>query len=159
MQGKALDRKGKQAMEERKVAPAGSFCWNEECSDYGQVGKGNLRKSGRTDKGVQRYQCKTCKKTWTQTKGTLFYRCRHSEQTIVECLAMVGNCNSLATIHRVKSVKEETVAEWIERAASHVHQLEDYIVGSCKLSQVHLEALWTYVPRDTQRDTSKRAEK
>jgi hypothetical protein len=58
---------------------------------------------------------------------------------------MVGNCNSLATIHRVKGVKEETVAEWIERAASHEHQLEDYIVGSCKLSQVQLDALWTYV--------------
>jgi transposase-like protein len=132
-------------MDEKKVVPAGSFCWNEECLDYGQVGKGNLRKSGRTEKGVQRYQCKTCKKTWTETKGTLFYRCRHSQQTIVECLAMVGDRNSLAAIHRVKGVKEETVSEWVERAATHVQQFEDHVVGSCKLSQVQLDALWTYV--------------
>ena len=45
-------------MEEKQVAPAGLFSWNEECSDSGQVGKGNMRKSGWTDKGRQRYQCK-----------------------------------------------------------------------------------------------------
>jgi hypothetical protein len=70
-------------MQEKQVALAGSFCWNESCPDYGQVGKGNIRKSGRTDKGLQRYPCKTCKKTWTETKGTMFYRCHHNEQTIV----------------------------------------------------------------------------
>ena len=132
-------------MEEKKVAPAGSFCWYEACPDYGQVGKGNMRKSGRTDKGRQRYQCKTCKKTWTETKGTLFYRCRHSEQTIVECLAMVGDRKSLAAVHRIKGVKEETVCQWVERAATHVEQIEEQLVGPCKLSQVQLDALWTYV--------------
>jgi transposase-like protein len=132
-------------MEEKKVAPAGSFCWNEECPDYGPVGQGNIRKSGRTDKGVQRYQCKTGKKTWTETKGTMFYRCHHNEQTIVECLAMVGDRNSLAAIHRVKGVKEETVCQWLERAATHVQQFEQHVVGPCKLSKVQLDALWTYV--------------
>ncbi len=39
-------------MEEEKVAHAGSFCWNEACADYGQVGKGNIIKNGKTDKGV-----------------------------------------------------------------------------------------------------------
>jgi hypothetical protein len=104
-----------------------------------------MRKSGRTDKGVQRYQCKTCKKTGTETKGTMFYRCRHSEQTIVECLAMVGDRNSLAAIHRVKGVKEETVCQWVERAATHVEQFEEHVVETCKLSKVQLDALWTYV--------------
>ncbi|MFL5696842.1 MAG: hypothetical protein ACJ797_07010, partial [Ktedonobacteraceae bacterium] len=87
-------------MEEKKVAQAGSFCWNEPCADYGQVGKGNISKNGKTDTGVQRYRCQTCRKTFTETKGTLFYRCRHSEETMVECLAMVGDRASLAAIHR-----------------------------------------------------------
>ena len=127
-------------MEEKKVVPAGSCCWNRECADSGQVEKGNIRKSGKTDKGVQRSQCKTCKQTWTQTKGTMFYRCRHSEQTIVECLAMVGDRKSLAAIHRIKGVKEETVGQWVERAATHVEQIEDQLVGPCPLSRVQLDA-------------------
>src|SRR5439155_5904966 len=104
-----------------------------------------MRKSGRTDKGRQRYQCKTCQKTWTETKGTMFYRYRHSEQTIVECLAMVGDRNSLAAIHRMKGVKEETVCQWLERAATHVEQIEERLVGPKKLTRVQMDALWTYV--------------
>jgi hypothetical protein len=81
--------------EEKKVAPAGSFCWNEGCADYGQVGKGKIIKNGKTDTGVQRYRCPTWTQTFTETKGTMFYRCRHSQETIVACLAMVGDRNSL----------------------------------------------------------------
>src|SRR5712691_4084362 len=106
MEEKAFEKRENQAMEEKQVAQAGSFCWNEACADYGQVGKGNMIKNGKTDKGVQRYRCQTCKQTFTETKGTLFYRCRHSEEEIVECLAMVGDRNSLAAIHRMKGIKE-----------------------------------------------------
>ena len=132
-------------MEEKQVAQAGSFCWNEECADYGQGGKGNLIKNGKTDQGVQRYRCQTCRKTFTQTKGTLFYRCRHSEETMVECLAMVGDRASLAAIHRIKGVKEETICRWLERAATQVEQIEERLVGAKKLNRVQMDALWTYV--------------
>lgn len=132
-------------MEEKKVASMGSFCWNEGCADYGQVGKGNIIKNGKTEKGVQRYRCQTCTKSFTETKGTLFYRCRHSEEMIVECLAMVGDRNSLAAIHRIKGVKEETVGHWIERVASHLEQIEEQLVKPYKLNRVQMDALWTYV--------------
>jgi len=132
-------------MEEEKVAPAGSFCWNEACTDYGQVGKGKIIKNGKTDKGVQRYRCQTCKQTFTETKGTLFYRCRHSKEEIVECLAMVGDRNSLAAIHRIKGIKEETVCRWMEQAITQVEQIEEELVESKKLSRVQMDALWTYV--------------
>jgi transposase-like protein len=145
MEEKAFEKRENQAMEEKQVAPAGSFCWNEACADYGQVGKGNIIKNGTTDNGVQRYRCQTCRKTFTQTKGTLFYRCRHSEETMVECLAMVGDRASLAAIHRIKGVKEETVCQWLERAARQVEQIEERLVGPKKLTRVQMDALWTYV--------------
>jgi transposase-like protein len=145
MEEKAFEKRENQAMEEKQVAQAGSFCWNEACADYGQVGKGNIIKNGKTDKGVQRYRCQTCRQTFTQTKGTLFYRCRHSEETMVECLAMVGDRASLAAIHRIKGVKEETVCQWLERAARQVEQIEERLVGPKKLTRVQMDALWTYV--------------
>ena len=116
-------------MEEMKVISTGSLCWNEKCPDYGQIERGNIRKTGKTEKGVQRYQCKTCKKTFTETKGTLFYRLRHSQEEIIECMEMVGDRTSLAAIHRIKGVKEETVCKWLERAATHVEQVEEQLVG------------------------------
>jgi len=70
------------AMEEMQIAEIGSFCWNEVCEDYQKVHHGNMIKNGKTDKGVQRYLCKTCKNSFTETKGTMFYRCRHTEEEI-----------------------------------------------------------------------------
>lgn len=58
---------------------------------------------------------------------------------------MVGDRNSLAAIHRIKGVKEETVGEWVERAAAHVEQFEEHLVRTHKLNRVQLDALWTYV--------------
>ena len=104
-----------------------------------------MRKNGKPPKGVQRYQCKTCKKTCGQTKGTLFYRCRHSQETIVEGLAMLGDRQRLAALHRIKGVKEETVGEWVERAAAHVQPFEEHIIRARKLNRVQLDALWSYV--------------
>ena len=100
-------------MEEKQIAPIGSFCLNEACEEYQKVHHGNMMKYGQTEKGVQRYRCKTCKKTFTETKGTMFYRCRHSEEEIVECMQMLGDRNSLAAIHRIKGVKEETVCQLV----------------------------------------------
>ena len=57
------------SMEEMQVAAIGSFCWNEACEDYQQVNHGNMMKNGKTDKGVQRYLCKTCKKTRVANQG------------------------------------------------------------------------------------------
>jgi len=131
-------------MEEKQIATIGSFCLNETCEDYNKINRGNVIKSGKTDTGIQRYFCKTCKKTFTETKGTMFYRCRHTEDEIVECISMLGDRNSLAAIHRIKVIKEETVMNWLEKASTHVEQFE-HIVRERKLSRVQLDALWTYV--------------
>jgi transposase-like protein len=132
-------------MEEQQIAAIGSFCLNEECEDYKKIDQKNVVKCGKTETGVQRYRCKTCKKSFTQTKGTVFYRCRHTEQEIIECLAMLGDRSSLAAIHRIKGIKEETVSQWLERASAHINQFEEYLVKNHTLSRVQLDALWTYV--------------
>src|ERR1700704_4557416 len=121
-------------IEENQIAIIGSFCLNEQCKDYNKINSGNVVKSGKTDKGVQRYRCKTCKKSFTETKGTMFYRCRHTEEEIIECMAMRGDRNSLAVIHRIKGIKEETVCQWLERASAHINQFEEYSVKNHKLS-------------------------
>ena len=132
-------------MEKQQLAQTGSFCLNEACSDYKQVGLSNIVKCGKTDKGVQRYRCKTCKQGFTETKGTMFYRSRYTEDEIIECMAMVGDRSSLAAIHRIKGIKEETVCRWLKLAQSHIEQIEEHMAENHQLSAVQLDALWTYV--------------
>jgi transposase-like protein len=128
-----------------QLVPPGSFCQNPACPDYAQCQRGHLRRFGKTKSGVQRYQCKTCQQTFTETKGTPFYGCKTPLATILECLALLADRISLRGIHRVKGVKEETVAAWLLKAAAHVEQLEALLLAHHQVSRAQLDALWTYV--------------
>jgi transposase-like protein len=105
------------------------LCMNEACEEY-QKGAGYVITYGKTEQGIQRYRCMACKKTFTETKGTVFYRLRHSEEEIRECVALVGERKSFASIHRMKGIKEETVCHWIERIDAHVKHLEGFLLLS-----------------------------
>src|SRR5262245_19536362 len=133
------------AMDQKKLVSPSSFCWNPACSEYGKVEGGNIRKFGRTPAGTQRYQCKTCRQTFVETIGTDFYGRNGAQETMLECLAMLADRNSLAAIHRVKGVKEETVMAWLHRAAQHVERIEALLLANYKLSRAQLDAMWAYV--------------
>jgi len=53
--------------------------------------------------------------------------------------------NSLAAIHRIKGVKEETVSAWLVEAAPQMEQIEEVLLRDYKMSRAQLDALWTYV--------------
>ncbi|NJM05801.1 IS1 family transposase [Candidatus Gracilibacteria bacterium] len=139
----------------RLVAPS-SFCWNPACAHYGMVDAGNIRKFGRTRAGTQRYQCKACQQTFVETIGTVFYNRHRSQETIIECLAMLAERNSLAAIHRVKGVKEETVMDWLRTAADHVERIEALLLANYQLTRAQLDALWTYVGHKAKRGARRR---
>lgn len=132
-------------MEPSDLVVAGSFCWNETCLLYGQVDAQNLRKFGRNRHGTPRLQCKVCGKVFAQTKGTVFYGLRHSPETVIECLSLVAERNSLAALHRVKGIKEETVSAWVGKAARQVEASEAVLLSGHRVTRVQLDALWTFV--------------
>jgi transposase-like protein len=132
-------------MEETPLSQPHRFCANQTCADYGAIGRGNIQKYGQTDKGIQRFQCHTCHATFVETRGTVFYGKQHSQQTILECLAMVADRCSLAAIHRIKGIKEETVTRWLQEAAQHVEAIEAVMFANFHLTRAQLDALWTYV--------------
>jgi len=132
-------------MEANQLALAGSFCWNKECPDYGKTNHGNIVRYGRTSKGTQRLKCTTCERVFVSNKGTIFYGRHHSSKEILECLAMLAERNSLAAIHRIKGIKEETVMDWLREAANHVEEIESLLLSNYPLTRVQLDAMWTYV--------------
>jgi len=132
-------------MEQANLVHPSAFCWNPHCTDYGQVDHDNIRRFGYTQAGTQRYQCRTCRGTFVETIGTVFYGRHHSQATILECLALLAERNSLAAIHRVKGIKEETVIDWLRIAADHVERIEALLLANFHLSRAQLDAIWTYV--------------
>lgn len=129
-------------------ARPGDFCPHKACADYGKLQtdqQRNLQKFGRTRKGVRRYYCKTCGKTFTETYGTIFYGKRTPEHEILETLALLAEGNRISTLSRVKGHKEDTILRWLREAAQHAEQVEAVLVADFKVKRGQLDALWAYV--------------
>ena len=133
----------------KKFAKSGDFCPNEACPDYGRLQDSqthrNIRKYGKTRAGVQRYQCRTCNRTFTETIGTIFYRKRTPEHEILETLALIGEGSRMSSLARVKGHKEDTIAAWLRAAAEHVEEIEERLMADYRLERGQLDALWAYV--------------
>jgi transposase-like protein len=131
-----------------QFAKPGDFCPNEACPDYGKLQNGqqqNLEKFGYTRKGVQRYRCRTCRKTFTETTGTIFFRKRTPEHEILETLALLAEGSRISSLSRVKEHKEDTILAWLREAARHADQLEAVLMKDFKVQRGQLDALWAYV--------------
>jgi hypothetical protein len=58
---------------------------------------------------------------------------------------MLAERNSLAAIHRIKGIKEETIVDWLCKAANHAEEIEAMLLANHHLTRVQLDAMWTYV--------------
>jgi transposase-like protein len=96
---------------------------------------------------VQRYQCKTCNGTFTETRGTIFYRKRTPEHQILETLALLAEGNRISSLTRAKGYKEDTILEWLREAAAQAEQVEAVLMQDFKVKRGQLDALWAYVGR------------
>jgi transposase-like protein len=132
-----------------KLAQTKDFCPNPACPDFGKLqddqARVNLKKIGKTPRGVQRYQCKTCGKTFTATKGTIFYRKHAQADEILEVLALLAEGNRISTLSRVKGIKEDTILSWLREAARHADQLEAVLMKEYHLQRAQLDGLWSFV--------------
>lgn len=132
----------------KQFAKPGDFCPNEGCPDYGKLQNGlqqNLDKFGKTRKGVQRFRCQTCGRTFTETSGTIFYRKRTPEHEILETLALLAEGSRISSLTRVKGFKEDTILAWLRQAAQQVEALEEVLMKDFKIKRGQLDALWAYV--------------
>ncbi|HFE66999.1 MAG TPA: IS1 family transposase [Chloroflexi bacterium] len=116
-----------------QIVNTGDFCPNQTCPDYGKLqgeqSKRNIKKYGRTRNGTQRFQCKSCGRTFTATKGTIFYRRRTPMPEILEVLALTAEGTRISTPARIKGHKEDTILNWLEEAGNHTSLYRSSIAG------------------------------
>jgi transposase-like protein len=126
-----------------ELAAVGSFCPNANCPDYGRVEVGNSIRYGKSSEGRQRFQCKTCRKTFNERHGTLFYNRKTEEADLRECLALLAEGVRISSISRAKGIKEATMLAFLRQAADHAEQIEAILLNDYRISQVQIDGLWT----------------
>ena len=131
-----------------ELAQVSDFCPNETCSDYGKCQgdhQHNIVKYGQTKAGRQRYKCKTCGVTFTETKGTLFYRRRTPTDEIISTLALIAEGSRISSLARAQGHKEDTISAWLREAGTHAEALEAVLLSEYQVTRGQIDGLWAYV--------------
>jgi len=105
--------------------PTTTFCPNRACPARGQRGQGNI---GIHSRQAKRFICKQCHKTFTATKGTVFYRLRTSAEQVVIVMTLLAHGCPLQAIVAAFRLDERTVADWWARAGQQGQAVQEYLV-------------------------------
>src|SRR5207248_8032535 len=90
------------------IDPTTTFCPNANCPARGQTGQGNIGIHSRKE---QRFICHECQKTFSATKGTVFYRRRTSAETVVLVVTLLAHGCPVQAIVAAFGFDERTVAK------------------------------------------------
>ena len=119
--------------------PTTVFCPNFDCHARGQIGQGNI---GVHSQKEQRFICKECQKTFSATKGTVFYRLRTSAETVVLVVTLLAHGCPLQAIVAAFGVDERTVADWWSRSGRQSQAVHESLVEQPRdLGQVQADEI------------------
>jgi transposase-like protein len=102
-----------------------TFCPNLACPARGQTGQGNI---GIHSRQHQRFICRQCRKTFTITTGTVFYRLRTAAELVVTVVTLLAHGCPLQAIVAAFRLDERTVAAWWARAGQQGQAIQEYLV-------------------------------
>ena len=105
--------------------PQTVFCYNPACPARGQTGKGNI---GVHSQEERRYICHVCKTTFSERKGTAFYRLRTSKELVVLVVTLLAHGCPIQAIVIAFGLDERTVASWEERSGRQCEKVHEHLV-------------------------------
>ena len=107
------------------------FCHNSACSDHGKRGGGDLYFRGWSgrDRLIRMVYCRTCKKAYSERKGTALERSRLPAETAVAVLDHVREGCGVRATSRLTGVARDTVSRYIALAGEQSKGLHDELVA------------------------------
>jgi transposase-like protein len=106
------------------------FCPNFDCPARGHCGRGNISIHSDQEK---RYYCNICHKTFSMTKGSIFYRLKTDPQTVLLVLTLLAYGCPVQAIVVAFGFDERTVKAWWQRAGRHCQGVHEHLVGGSQL--------------------------
>jgi IS1 family transposase len=101
-----------------------------------------------TQSGKRRIlRCAQCELCFSETRDTVFFDLRTPEEKVMIALKMLLVKVDLAGIRFVLGVTEETVLEWLDRAAHKAQEINAYLLRELPVTQVQLDEMWNFIAR------------
>ncbi len=111
--------------------PKTVFCPNKDCPARGHTAEGNISVHSLKER---RFICSLCKKTFSERKGTPFYRLRTDEKTVTCVVTLLAFGCPVQAIVAAFSIDERTVRDWETRAGLQAESVHKQLVEKPQLS-------------------------
>jgi transposase-like protein len=101
--------------------------------------------------GRPRWVCRNGGRSFGPTLGTAMYRLRVTPAEVARTLLVVMRRGSLSAAEEITGHKYETIGRWLRMAAQHAEALTEVLVHDLHLSQVEVDAFWSFVKKSVRR--------
>ena len=119
--------------------PTTTFCPNLACPARGQIGQGNIGIHSRKDR---RFLCTECRKTFSASKGTAFYRLRTAAETVTLVVTLLAHGCPPQAIVAAFGFDERTVTRWMARGGGQGRAVQEHLVEQPRdLGQVQADEI------------------
>ena len=125
-------------------------CQNEKCPNHGKFNEGNITRHSmyKTKQGRRRrFLCKTCKMTFSSTKGSAYYRLHKSRSEFDEVVQMTVEGTGISSISRIKHFARNTIARWQYLASQFASRFNDNRLNNVELVELQLDEIQSFVGR------------
>ena len=135
------------------VDPKKEFCSNQNCPDRGKKGVGNIVRYGHDKNDKQRFKCNTCGSVFVETKNTVFYNRRLSEDQIILICKLLVEKNGIRAIERIMEIHRDTISDVVEDLARHAMEVTDFLIRDVGLPKVQVDEMWSFVKKNKRKLT------
>lgn len=107
------------------------FCHNSACADHGKRGHGNVYFRGFSGRArqIRMVYCRTCKKSYSQRKGTALERSQLPTDDAVSVLGHLKEGVGVRATSRLTGVSRSTVSRYLALAGDQAKNLHDELVA------------------------------
>ena len=101
-----------------------------------------------TQSGKRRiFHCNNCETNFSETRDTVFFDLRTPEDKVTMALKMILVKVGLSGISFVLDVKEETLLDWLSRAANKAEEINKALLKDLPITEIQLDEMWSFVKR------------
>ena len=107
------------------------FCHHSACPDHGKRGHGNVYFRGWSgrDKRIRMVYCRTCKRSYSERKGTPLERSQLPPETVVSVLDHLREGVGVRATSRLTGVSRDTISRYLALAGGQAKNLHDELVA------------------------------
>jgi transposase-like protein len=119
------------------MSPHDRWCHNRRCRAYGRVDEGHVVIHSQKER---RYQCKRCKRTFTETRDTALYRMHKPRWLVIAVVTLLAYGCPVQAIVAAFELDERTVARWQRESGAQCRRVHEHLVEAGRVALLQVQA-------------------